>query len=355
MGGALNALAFGAQVTAASTMIAADKQSQSEMYRRRREEWEIQKKNAGADLAQITEQLEALIQRKEAVVLQKFYLENQQKQAEAQLEFLQTKFSNEALYSWMRGRLSAIYSQFYDLTVSRCLMAEQAFQWETHKVDRFIKPGAWQDAYAGLLCGETLMQNLAEMEAAYLIQDARALQVVRTVSLADFYAGLPDDGKFDLAEMVVAFIEAKGGRAGNEANGLLLENGRLSATVTLRDLKIVDDYPANMQLGNQRRIKWLSITLPALLGPYQDIQAMLSYGGSLALPRGCEALAVSRGLDDSGQFELNFNDGRFLPFEGIPVDDGGTLTLAFPNALGKQEAMLRTLNDIVLHIRYTIQ
>ncbi|KVT53810.1 hypothetical protein WK54_18165 [Burkholderia ubonensis] len=354
-GAALNASAFGAQVSAAVTMITADQLSQSEMYRRRRQEWDIQAKNAQAEMEQINAQLRALDLRMEAANQQIAYLETQQAQAEQQLEFLKNKFSNEALYSWMRGRLSAIYYVFYDLTVSRCRMAEQAFQWETQKDDSYIKPGAWQDAYGGLLCGEMLMQYLAEMEAAYLIQDARALEVVRTISLADFYAGLPGDTQFDLAEKVVAFIDAKGGRAGSDANSLLLENGRLSATVTLRDLKIVDDYPANMQLGRLRRIKQLSVTLPALIGPYQDIQAVLSYGGSLALPRGCEALAVSRGLDDSGQFELSFNDGRFLPFEGIPVDDGGTLTLAFPNALGKQEAMLRTLNDIVLHIRYTIR
>ncbi|WP_259644912.1 Tc toxin subunit A-related protein [Burkholderia pseudomallei] len=353
-GAALNASAFGAQVSSAVTMITADQLSQSEMYRRRREEWDIQAKNAQADVDQIKAQQTTLRHQWEAAMLQRDYLQRQQEQTEAQLEFLKIKSSNKALYSWMRGRLLAIYSQFSDLAVARCLMAEQAFQWETHKVDSFIKRGAWQDAYYGLLCGEELMRDLAEMEAAYLIQDARALEVVRTVSLADFYAGLADDKQFDLAEKVVTFIEEKGGRAGSDANSLLLENGRLSATVTLRDLKLVDDYPANMQLGSLRRIKQLSVSLPALIGPYQDIQAVLSYGGSIVLPRGCEALAVSRGLDDSGQFELNFNDGRFLPFEGIPVDDVGTLTLAFPNALGKQEAMLRTLNDIVLHIRYTI-
>ncbi len=353
-GALMNASAIAMQLSASGMMIEADKLSQSELYRRRREEWDIQQKNAQADLEQIGAQLGALGLRKEAANLQKNYLTLQQEQTEAQLTFLKGKFSNEALYSWMRGELAAIYYLFYDLAVSRCMTAEQAYQWETRSVERFIKPG-WNSTYSGLLCGEGLMLNLTQMEAAYLIQDARALEVVRTVSLSDFYAGLPDDKQFDFAEKVVTFIEAGGGRAGSDANGLSLENGRLSATVTLRDLKIVEDYPADMQLGNQRRIKQISITLPALIGPYQDIQAMLSYGGSLVLPRGCEALAVSRGLDDSGQFELNFNDGRFLPFEGIPVDDGGTLTLRFPNALGKQEGLLRTLSDIVLHIRYTIR
>jgi hypothetical protein len=353
-GALMNASAIGMQLSASGMMIEADKLSQSELYRRRREEWDIQQRNAQADLEQIDAQLLALDHRKEAAQKQKDYLTLQQTQTNAQLKFLQDKFSNKALYSWMCGQLKSIYYSFYDLALSRCLTAEQAFQWQTQSVERFIKPG-WNDTYAGLLCGEGLMLNLTQMEAAYLRQDARALDVVRTVSLSDFYAGLPDGKQFDFAEKVVAFIEAKGGLAGSEANHLALADGQLSATVTLRDLKIVDDYPANMQLGNKRRIKQISVTLPALIGPYQDIQAMLAYGGSVVLPLGCEALAVSRGLDDSGQFELNFNDGKFLPFEGIAVDDSGTLTLRFPNALGKQEGLLRTLSDIVLHIRYTIR
>nr|WP_270049215.1 hypothetical protein [Serratia entomophila]ULG12144.1 SppA [Serratia entomophila] len=103
-----------------------------------------------------------------------------------------------------------------------------------------------------------------------------------------------------------------------------------------------------------RRVKQISVTLPALVGPYQDIRAVLSYGGSVVMPRGCTALAVSHGMNDSGQFQLDFNDPRWLPFEGIPVGDSGSLTLSFPNAAGSQQAMLLSLSDIILHIRYTI-
>uniref|UniRef100_UPI00300E1871 Tc toxin subunit A-related protein n=1 Tax=Serratia proteamaculans TaxID=28151 RepID=UPI00300E1871 len=60
-------------------------------------------------------------------------------------------------------------------------------------------------------------------------------------------------------------------------------------TLNLADLNIAGDYPAS--LGNTRRIKQISVTLPALVGPYQDIRAVLSYGGSVVMPRGCTALA----------------------------------------------------------------
>ncbi|CAH2935899.1 MAG: Unknown, probable insecticidal toxin [uncultured Paraburkholderia sp.] len=99
------------------------------------------------------------------------------------------------------------------------------------------------------------------------------------------------------------------------------------------------------------------MTLPALTGPYENVRAVLSYGGSFAsnLAKGCNAIAVSHGMNDSGQFVLDFNDARYLPFEGIPVADQGSLTLSFPDATGRQKALLESLNDIILHIHYTIQ
>lgn len=97
------------------------------------------------------------------------------------------------------------------------------------------------------------------------------------------------------------------------------------------------------------------MTLPALTGTYQNIRAVLSYGGSAVKPRGCSAIAISHGMNDSGQFQLNFNDERYLPFEGLPVNDSSTLTLSFPDATDKQKEMLLTLNDIILHINYTIR
>ncbi|MCC8456600.1 neuraminidase-like domain-containing protein [Photorhabdus aegyptia] len=341
----------------------ADKISQSETYRRRRQEWEIQRNNAEAELKQIDAQLKSLAVRREAAVLQKTSLKTQQEQTQSQLAFLQRKFSNQALYNWLRGRLAAIYFQFYDLAVARCLMAEQAYRWELNDDSaRFIKPGAWQGTYAGLLAGETLMLSLAQMEDAHLKRDKRALEVERTVSLAEVYAGLPkDNGPFSLAQEIDKLVNKGSGSVGNGSNNLAFGAGSdtktsLQASVSLADLKIREDYPAS--LGKIRRIKQISVTLPALLGPYQDVQAILSYGDKAGLANGCEALAVSHGMNDSGQFQLDFNDGKFLPFEGIAIDQG-TLTLSFPNASmpekGKQATMLKTLNDIILHIRYTIK
>ncbi|MBS9437748.1 toxin [Photorhabdus noenieputensis] len=356
-GAIANAIAIGGGIAAEGLLIEAEKVSQSEIWRRRRQEWEIQRNNAEAEIKQIDAQLKSLTIRREAAVLQKTSLKTQQEQTQAQLAFLQRKFSNQALYNWLRGRLAAIYFQFYDLVVARCLMAEQAYRWEINDTSaRFIKPGAWQGTYAGLLAGETLMLNLAQMEDAHLKQEQRALEVERTISLAQVYQSL-EEKSFALKDKIEALLQ--GGEetsTGNDGNQLkLTNNNTLSATLTLQDLKLKDDYPAHMQLGETRRIKQISVSLPALLGPYQDVQAVLSYSGdTTSLAKGCKALAVSHGLNDNGQFQLDFNDGKFLPFEGIDINDKGTLTLSFPNATSKQKNILQMLTDIILHIRYTI-
>ncbi|WP_240042340.1 neuraminidase-like domain-containing protein [Photorhabdus khanii] len=332
----------------------ADKISQSEAYRRRRQEWEIQRNNAETELKQIDAQLSSLAIRREAAVLQKTSLKTQQEQTHAQLVFLQRKFSNQTLYNWLRGRLAAIYFQFYDLTVARCLMAEMAYRWETNNTAAsFIKPGAWQGTHAGLLAGETLMLNLAQMEDAHLRWDQRALEVERTVSLADVYTE-SNKNRIDLTAKITDLLEKRKDNLDSNDNGIRLNDNKLIATVNLASLEIHKDYPASV--GETRRIKQISVTLPALLGPYQDVQAILSYGESeTGLAESCKSLAVSHGMNDSGQFQLDFNNGKFLPFEGIAINDTGTLTLSFPNATDKQKNMLQTLNDIILHIRYTIR
>lgn len=355
--GALShAMSNGMSLQAASKQVSADKVSRSEMYRRRREEWEIQRINAQSEVDQIEAQLAGLTIRLEAAQLQMDYLETQQGQTLAQLEFMQRKFTNQALYSWMRGKLSAIYYQFFDIAQSCCLITQEALRRELNDNSlTFIRGSAWNGATAGFMAGETLLLNLAEMDKAWMERDERALEVTRTVSLAQVYAGLPEDDAFTFKDEVAALLGNTSNRdKGNEGNNLkVTTDNELTASVKLSGLSIKDDYKSS--LGSTRCLKQVSVTLPALIGPYEDVRAVLNYGGSVVMPRGCNAIAVSHGMNDSGQFQLDFNDARYLPFEGIPVDDTGSLTLSFPDATGRQKALLESLNDIILHIRYTIQ
>lgn len=354
-GAIFNALAISTEMSAQATRISGERVSYNENYRRRQQEWGIQKENAENELQQIDAQLEVLSVRHKSATLQKSYLEMQRGHTQAQLEFIQRKFSHKAMYNWLRGCLSSIYYQFYDLTLSRCLMAQETYHWESHQQNAsFIKPGAWNSNYAGLLAGENLALNLAQMEDAFIKQESRPMEVTRTISLAQWYSSRPEGEGFILADEVKKLLEKGEGWVGSGENGLKLErNGTLLSTFKLADFEIKTDYPDN--LGNIRRIKQISISLPMLMGAYQDIQAVLNYSSSLIVPRGCNTIALSHGINDSGQFQLNFDDLQYLPFEGIPIDDSGVFTLSFPNATGKQKLLLLSLSNIILHIHYGIR
>ncbi|MCG1018548.1 MULTISPECIES: neuraminidase-like domain-containing protein [Burkholderiaceae] len=351
-GAALHASSAVTSLASTASQYSAEKISRSETYRRRRQEWEIQRDNADGEVKQMDAQLETLKIRREAAQLQVEYQETQQAHTQGQLELLQRKFTNKALYSWMRGKLSAIYYQFFDLTQSFCLMAQEALRRELNDSGlTFIRGGVWNGTTAGLMAGETLLLNLTEMEKAWLERDERALEVTRTVSLAKVYQALPLDS-FNFTEKLTQFIREGKGSAGVSGNELKVSNGQIEASIRLSDLNIFSDYPES--LGSTRQLKQVSVTLPALVGPYEDVRAVLNYAGSVVMPRGCNAIAISHGTDDSGQFVLDFGDARYLPFEGIPVNDSGSFTLSFPDATDRQKALLQSLNDIILHIRYTI-
>ena len=83
------------------------------------------------------------------------------------------------------------------------------------------------------------------------------------------------------------------------------------------------DYPGHYK----RRIKSVSISIPCIAGPYTGINAklrLMSSGyrneetdtnlSSYDIP--IDAIATSSAQNDSGMFELNFKDERYLPFEG---------------------------------------
>ncbi|MGC6061452.1 neuraminidase-like domain-containing protein [Enterobacter kobei] len=358
-GALLTATGIGVELSGNATRIAADKISQSETYRRRREEWAIQRDAAQSEIKQTDSALAALAVRRKAAELQKTYLETQQSQMQAQLTFLQNRFTSQALYNWLRGKLATIYHQFYDLTISRCLMAQMAWQFEVHDDSVFIPLGSWQGTYNGLLAGETLQLNLIQMENAWFEKDARALEVTRTVSLAEIYNALSDEVKFNLSEGIAELLDTDNSvtEKGDGTNQIDIDNGIFTAGVAFDRMAIGDDYPDSLfnEPPKVRKIKQISVTLPALIGPYQDIQAVLGCSSSVTLPGGCMALAVSHGMNDSGLFQLDFNDSKYFPFEGISVDDTTGLTLQFPNATDKQKALLESLTDIILHIRYTIR
>lgn len=352
VGGLVDAYSDVLRVAAGMNQGQAAKIDASEMYRRRRQEWDLQRDQARREGEVISTQIDSLNEQIAMADKQRQQTEMEQACNDAVLEVMTTRFTGQALFNWQAGRMSTLYYQLYDTVSSLCSQAQKSYGWETGDNRKYLRPGNWSDLYQGLLAGESLLLSLQQMEAAYLSWDQRALQVRKTASLRTLEPTLIDTIKQLLTSDSVAIMAAE-----KTAQCVEVErdsDNNLVLTFKLEDLNIQADYPVSLNLGNSRLIKSISVSLPALLGPYENVQALLRYNSNKELANGCKAVALSHGLDDSGQFQLDFNDGQYLPFEGLPIETG-TFSLVFPNAHSSQNAMLLSLNDIILHINYTIR
>ena len=120
-----------------------------------------------------------------------------------------------------------------------------------------------------------------------------------------------------------------------------------------------------------RRIKSVSVSIPSVVGPFTSVNCKLTLLKSSvrhnsayqAYPRqsvgddpnftdyfgASEAIVTSTGSGDSGMFETQLRDERFLPFEGSGVISRWRLEL--PSEYPQFD--YSTISDVILSIRYT--
>jgi len=334
------------QMTGDITNLAAQQTEMSENYRRRSEEWQIQYQQAQCEVDTINAQLDALAVRRQGAVAALQLAQAQQDNLKSTLSFLTTRFTQSSLYNWLTGQLSALYYQAYDAVLSLCLSTQACWQYEMGDItSTFIQTSAWNDSYHGLLVGETLTLNLQQMESAWLSRNQRRLELTKTLSLKQL---LGDDGFAPL-----------------------ISDGTVS--FSLAESLFDNDYPGHYL----RQIKCVTVSLPTLVGPYQDVRATLTQTGSRTLLkadingvnylndstkgsaanvvtnlRASQQIAVSAGLNDSGLFQLNFGDERYLPFEGTGAVSNWQFS--FPRYQSdEQQAILQNLSDVIVQVHYT--
>jgi len=314
-------------------------------YERRQEEWDFQVDSADLELKQVEKQILASEIRKQIAEkdLQN-HLQQIENSKEAK-EFMVSKFTNAELYNWMSGELSSLYFTAYQSAYDLAKQAEKALQFELG-IDStdFIKASNWDSLRKGLLAGENLHFQLKQMETAYMNLNKREYELTKQISLAQInpYALL-----------------------------LLKETGTCNFQIpeVLFDL----DFPGQYF----RRIKSVSITIPAVTGPYTNINCKVTMlnnrirKNTTILPssddypngytyRGAnddrftydyiaKSIATSSGINDSGMFELNFNDERYLPFEGRGVI--GEWKLELPAEYRQFD--YDTISDVILTVNYT--
>lgn len=308
-------------------------------YQRRKDEWELQARLAETEIAQLDKQIAAsrirlAIAEKEA--------ENQElqiEQAETVLEYMRSKYTGKQLYDWHVRQVATLYFQSYQLAYDLAKRAEKCFRFEMGDPSAsFVQFGYWDSLKQGLLAGERLSNDIRRMEAAYLEQDTRELEMTKHISLAQL--------------MPIKLIELKSSGA---------------CTVQVPEWLFDMDYPGHYQ----RRIKSVSISIPCVAGPYTGVNCTLTltnhgtrindqllggYGNPLAAgdsrfyksPVPVKAIATSHAQNDSGMFELSFNDERFLPFEGAGAVSEWRLEMPQEN----NRFDMSTVSDVILHIRY---
>ena len=291
---------------------------------------------------QIDKQVTAQQIRKELAQLEIVNHQIQIEQTEEVEEFIRRKYSNEQLYQWMSDRLKDLYRQAYSFSYDLAKKAEKVYRFEMGlSTSDFIKFGYWDSARDGFLAGEQLYLALKNLENAYVEKKPYDYEITKHVSLKQLNP--------------LALIQ-------------LREEGVCEFSLPEENFDL--DYPGHYK----RRIKTVSISIPCVVGPYTSLNCTLrlrkheyrnskiaasasDYAKKLEEaderfvfnPIPTTAIAVSQGQNDSGVFELNFRDERYMPFEGAGAIS--TWRIELPQKFRHFD--YQTISDVILHLRYT--
>lgn len=309
-------------------------------YQRRKDEWDLQGRLATIEKDQIQFQINAAEIRQAIAELE---LDNQDLQIENAKtvdNYMRNKYTNQQLFSWMITQISTVYFQAYQLAFDMAKKAEKCYMYELGITEsNIVQFGYWDSLKKGLLSGDKLMNDLRRLEAEYINQNKREFEITKHISLAQMSPS--------------SLITLK-------------ETGQ--CTVSLPEFLFDMDYPGHYM----RRIKNVSISIPCIVGPFTGINCTLSLlrnetrmdatlnGGAYAkvdetdtrfkiMFGAISSIATSSAQNDSGMFELNFNDERYLPFEGAGVISDWEISLPKENNYFD----FASLSDVVLHISYT--
>jgi hypothetical protein len=271
---------------------------------------------------------------------------NQQKQidnAQVIVEYYISKYTNQELYSWMEGQIRTLYHQAYTMAYEMAKKAEKAFCFERGlSSSNFIQFGYWDAVYDGLLAGERLYIGLKQLEAAYQENRGHDFEVTKSLSLRQVNP--------------LALIDLK-------------EKGMCE--FALPEVLFDMDYSGHYM----RRIKSVALTIPCVVGPYTSVNCTLRLlehkfrinaiangkgdypektdetDGRFSAPTNVPitSIAASTGQNDSGVFELNFKDERYIPFEGTGAISKWQLEL--PKDFRQFDYDI--ISDVVMQMRYT--
>lgn len=312
-------------------------------YERRADDWMLNSNLAAHELMQIGRNLIGSLIAEEIAHREYLNIQKQIEHSEEVDRFLHDKFSNEELYAWMQGEISRLYYKYYRFAFDTARKAEQTMKQELmrQEVDAtdYIKFNYWDGGRKGLLSGEAMYLDIKRMEMAYHDHNKREYELTKHISLRQL-----------------------------DPSALLQLKATGSCEITIPEWLFDLDCPGHYM----RRIKTISVSLPSVVGPYTSINCTLSLQKSTLrkssfLKDGeytrdgseddrftdyygtIQSIVTSDAQNDSGVFELNLRDERFLPFEGAGAES--TWKLDLPAEYRQFD--YNTISDVIIHMRYT--
>lgn len=246
--------------------------------------------------------------------------------SDAMAAYISDKFTNKELYTWLGSQLILLVSGSYQLALNLAKDAEAAHKWERCDLGNHISAPAISSTRGNLMAGQELLLSLERLQRANMDHESQRLQFKKTISLATSQPS----GKFCDDWSVIH----KG-----------------SLMFTLPEEAFAADGAGNAH----RRIRSIAITLPAIVGPYQSISAILQQtehsiliGDKVSLVASGETVAISSGVNDHGVHELDFKSETYQPFEGTGAFSHWHLSLSDDVS----DDVRKSISDVIIHIEY---
>jgi len=330
LGAAASAAAGVASISAGIKSNAAASAQVQASFARRKESWTQQAEVLAREVRHL-ETLEATAQLRLELATEALTQHEQAvEQAEEEHAFLAEKVGASRLYDWLASQLGALYHEAFRGALATAQLAERAFVFERHDAAERLSQDYWDEEHHGFLAGERLLVDLMHLEQRYLETDRRELEVTQTFPLSQFDP-----------EQLWALREAG------------------ECEFTIPELLFDLAYPGQYR----RRIRAVRLTIPAVVGPHTNVSAMLVLESSrirwtadrtgeadVVPPPPTDAIATSTAQGDGGVFELRFDAGRYLPFEGAGAVQS-RWTLSLPKELRAFD--YRSISDVLVHLSYT--
>ncbi|WP_283133404.1 hemopexin repeat-containing protein [Rhizohabitans arisaemae] len=309
-------------------------------HEQQEQDWKFQRDTSRSDVVQLGHQLTGA-ELQLAVARRELEIHNREiAHLTAVTDFLTAKFAGPELYGWMVGQVSGLYFQTYRLAHDMARAAERAFEAERGTAPGLIRATYWDSRRKGLLAGDQLAFDLDRLGQAYFDAGGRGLEITKRVSLLQLDAtallALTSGGRCEFALTETLFDRDFPGhyrrRIKTVSVAFVTADGPVTANATLTQ---IDNK--TVLSPDPKAVRFL---LDPKGSPPESMRGDWRPGQRVALSE------VDDGREDSGLFELRYDDERYLPFEGTGAVSRWRLETRKPPA---------GLLDVVITVRYTAE